>query len=166
MDDMTSPSKFGEVTWPILDFTGRSVFYIPAFSAFYRLFCKIANFWDIDLKFSELISDANIDNPAIFLNLSSMSRSYIYRNQTVCVCLDYWIHNLQTILIVIMVSFDLVPPHLAWHLVKIYFKFDGIYCRNRKLGDKAIILSKINCCWKMSAKRSINIFSFFGLPWS
>ena len=80
MDDMTSPSKFGEVMWPILDFTGRSVFYRPALSAFYRLFCKIANFWDIDLKFSGFISDVNSDNPAKFREVS-MPRNCISKNR-------------------------------------------------------------------------------------
>ena len=51
IDDMTSPSIFGEVTWPSSHFMGRFVFYRPAFSAFYRFFCKIANHWDIYLKF-------------------------------------------------------------------------------------------------------------------
>ena len=43
MDNMKSPSKFSDVVWRILDFMGRSVFYRPAFLAFYRMFCKIAN---------------------------------------------------------------------------------------------------------------------------
>ena len=79
-DDMTSPSKFGKVTWPTLDSMGRSVFYRPAFSAFYRLFCKIANLWDIDLKFSGFISDVNIDIPAKFREVS-MPRNCISKNR-------------------------------------------------------------------------------------
>ena len=46
------------------------------FSAFYRLFCKIADLWDIDLKFSGFIFDVNIDNPAKFRE-ASMPRSCI-----------------------------------------------------------------------------------------
>ena len=84
MDGLTSPSKFGEVTWPTLDFMGCSVFYRPAFSAFYRMFCKIANLWDIDLKFSGFISDVNIGNPAI-----SMPRSCISRKQAIWVFLEF-----------------------------------------------------------------------------
>ena len=79
MDNMTSPSKFGEVAWPILDFTGCSVFYRQAFPAFYRLFCKIANLWDIDLKFSGSIFDVNSDNPEKFHEVS-MPRSCISKN--------------------------------------------------------------------------------------
>ena len=63
IDDRRSLSKFGDVTWPSLHFTDRSVFYRPAF---YRLVCKIVNLWDIDLKFLQSISDVNIDNCAKF----------------------------------------------------------------------------------------------------
>ena len=63
IDDRRSLSKFGDVTWPSLHFTDRSVFYRPVF---YRLVCKIVNLWDIDLKFLQSISDVNIDNCAKF----------------------------------------------------------------------------------------------------
>ena len=63
IDDRRSLSKFGDVTWPSLHFTDRSVSYRPAF---YRLVCKIVNLWDIDLKFLQSISDVNIDNCAKF----------------------------------------------------------------------------------------------------
>ena len=36
------------------------------FSAFHKLFCQIANLWDIDLRFSGIISDVNSDNPVQF----------------------------------------------------------------------------------------------------
>ena len=57
MDDMTSASKLGEVTWP-----SSAVLYLSyqLFSAFYIMFCKIENLWDIDLKFSGFISDVNM----------------------------------------------------------------------------------------------------------
>ena len=63
IDDRRSLSKFGDVTWPSLHFTDRSVFYRPAF---YRLVCKIVNLWDINLKILQSISDVNIDNCAKF----------------------------------------------------------------------------------------------------
>ena len=47
---------------------------------FYRLCCKIANLWDIDLKFSGFISDVNSDNPAKFCEVS-MPRSCISKNR-------------------------------------------------------------------------------------
>ena len=34
---------------------------VTTFYAFYRLLYKIANLWDIDLKFSGSISDVNVD---------------------------------------------------------------------------------------------------------
>ena len=77
---MTSSSEFGEVTWPSSHFMDHSVFYRPAFSAFYRLFCKIANLGDIDLKFSRFICDVNSDNPAKFHEVS-MPRSCISKNR-------------------------------------------------------------------------------------
>ena len=77
---MTPPSDFGEVTRPISYFMGRSVFYGQVFLAFYRLFCKIADIRDIDLKFSGSISDVNSDNPAQFLEVS-MPRSCISKNR-------------------------------------------------------------------------------------
>ena len=57
----------------------------------YRLFCKIANLWDIDLKFSGFICDVNSDNPAKFREVS-MPRSCISKNRVfgILVC------NLQT----------------------------------------------------------------------
>ena len=58
-DDMASPSQFGNVKWPSSHFMGRLVYYRSA-----SLFRKVANFLDIDLKFSEFISDVYIDNPA------------------------------------------------------------------------------------------------------
>ena len=76
VDDMTSPSKFGEVLWPSSDFVDRSVFYSPAIS---RLFCKIANLWDVDLKFSGIISDVNMDKTAKFCEVS-MPWSNIFLN--------------------------------------------------------------------------------------
>ena len=39
-------------------------------SAFYRLFSKLLNLSDIDLKFSGLISDVNSDYPAKFCKVS------------------------------------------------------------------------------------------------
>ena len=68
MDDITT-SKFGDVNWTSSNFMGHSVFYRPAFGAM-LLFCKAANFWDIDLKFLEYISGVNIDNPAKFCIVS------------------------------------------------------------------------------------------------
>ena len=73
---MALPSKFSEVMSRGPQFTGRSVFYRPAFSAFYRLFSKIGDLWDIDLKFPGFISDVNSDNPAPFHRVS-MPRSCI-----------------------------------------------------------------------------------------
>ena len=64
MDDITSLREFVEFTLPTSDFRGCSVSYRLAFSAFYRLFCKIVNLWDIDMKFSENIYDVDMNNPA------------------------------------------------------------------------------------------------------
>ena len=61
------------IWWTVLYFTDK------LFSAFYRLFCKIANLWNIDLKFSGFISNINLDNPENFCKLS-MSRSYFSKN--------------------------------------------------------------------------------------
>ena len=47
---------------------------------FYRLFCKIANLWDIDLKFSGFISDVNCDNPEKYREFS-MPRNWISKNR-------------------------------------------------------------------------------------
>ena len=44
--------------WAVLCFT------VQLFTAFHRLFCKIANLGDIDLKFSGSLSDFNVGNPA------------------------------------------------------------------------------------------------------
>ena len=44
------------------------------------LFCKIANLEDIDLKFSESISNVNIGNPAKFRDVS-IPRSCISKNR-------------------------------------------------------------------------------------
>ena len=63
-----------QIFWAVLYFTDQ------LFSAFYRLFCKIANLWDIDLKFSGFISDVNSDNPAKFREVS-MPRSCISKNR-------------------------------------------------------------------------------------
>ena len=49
------------------------------FSVFHRVFCKIANVSDIDLKFSGSISDFNIDDPAKFREVG-MPKSCISRN--------------------------------------------------------------------------------------
>ena len=57
MDAMTSPSKFGHITWPTLDFMSCSV-------------VKIANLWDINLKFLGFISNVNINNPAKFREIN------------------------------------------------------------------------------------------------
>ena len=63
IDDSRSLSKFGDVMWPSLHFTYRSVFHRPAF---YRMVCKIVNLYNINLKFLGSISDVNIDNCAKF----------------------------------------------------------------------------------------------------
>ena len=86
MDDMTPPSKFDEFTWPTSDFIGPFVFYRPAFLAFYRLFCKIANLWDMDLKISLFISHVNSDNPAKFREVS-MPRNCLSKNR-ICSCIS------------------------------------------------------------------------------
>ena len=52
---------------------------------FYRLFCKIVNLWNIDLKFFGSISDVNIDNPAKFVEVNR-SRSCMSKN---CVFQDF-----------------------------------------------------------------------------
>ena len=62
------------ILWAVLYFTDQ------LFSAFYRLFFKIANLLDIDLKFSGFISDVNIDIPAKFREVSR-SRSCISKNR-------------------------------------------------------------------------------------
>ena len=59
---------------------GRSVFYKPAFLAFYRLFCKVANLRDIDLEFSGCTSDVNLNNPAKFCEVS-MPKNCIFQNR-------------------------------------------------------------------------------------
>ena len=37
IDEISSPSKFGEITQPGLHFVGRSVFYRPAFDAILQI---------------------------------------------------------------------------------------------------------------------------------
>ena len=53
-------------------------------ATFYRLFCKIANLGDNDVKFSGSISDINIDNHAKFPEVSipkrCISKSWGFRN--------------------------------------------------------------------------------------
>ena len=91
----------GRVTWPSSDFMGRSVFYRPAFSAFYRLFWKIAKLWGIGLKFSGFFSDVNIDNPAKCPEVA-FSKIRIFR---ILVC------NLQTRPHMPKFFFDFVAPY-------------------------------------------------------
>ena len=62
------------ILWAVMYFKDQ------LFPAFYRLFCKIATLWDIDLKFSGIISDINMDNPAKFREVS-MPRSWISKNR-------------------------------------------------------------------------------------
>ena len=57
------------------------------FSAFYRLFCKIVNLWDIDLKYSGFVSDVYMGNPKF--REVSMPRSCIFKNR------DFWDIGLQ-----------------------------------------------------------------------
>ena len=94
-DEMTSKSEFGEVTRPISYSMGRTGFHRPAF---YRLFCKLANLGDIDLKFSGLIFDININNnPANFLKLAcsevAVSENRLFER---FLTLTLRTHNLQT----------------------------------------------------------------------
>ena len=58
IDDRRSLSKVGDVTWPSLHFTDRSVFYRPAF---YRLVSKIVNLWDVAFNLKILGSISNLD---------------------------------------------------------------------------------------------------------
>ena len=60
MDDMASPNKFGEVTWPSSDFMGRSVIYRPDFLGILQI-----------VRFSGFTSDVIMDEPAKFLFLIS-----------------------------------------------------------------------------------------------
>ena len=53
--------------WPFFDLL-RILW--ASFLAFYRLFCKIANHRDIELKFSGFIFDVNMENPAKFREVS------------------------------------------------------------------------------------------------
>ena len=50
------------------------------FGTYYISFCKIANICDIDLKFSGLVSDVNMDNPAKFREVG-MPRKCIFKNR-------------------------------------------------------------------------------------
>ena len=77
IDDMTSPNKFGKVTRPSSHFVSLSVFYRPAFTPFYRLYCKIANIQNIDLN--------SIDHPEKVSEVCevSMSKSSISRKQAI-----------------------------------------------------------------------------------
>ena len=59
---------------------GRSVLYRQLFLAFYRSFCKIANLLDIDLNFSGIILDVNMDNSAKFCEVS-LPRSCILKDR-------------------------------------------------------------------------------------
>ena len=77
MDDIISPSKFGDVTWPSSDFMGHSEFYRPAFLGI------IVNLWDMDLKFSGFIFDVSMDNPEKIGDVS-MPRKGISKNR------DFW----------------------------------------------------------------------------
>ena len=110
IDDLTPPSKVGEVTRPSSHF----IFYRPAFSAIYRLFYKIANLWDIDLTFSGFISDISSDNPAKYVKLAYLEVVFLkigFLGISVC--------NLQTSQVMSKKNSDFVPPYWAWHLVKI-----------------------------------------------
>ena len=62
------------ILWAVLYSTDQ------LFAGYYRLLCKIANLWDIDLKFSGFISDVNMDNPAKFREVS-MPRSWTSKNR-------------------------------------------------------------------------------------
>ena len=63
------------ISWTVLYFTDQ------LFRAVYRLFCKIVNLLNINLKFSGFISDVNCDNPAKFREVSKR-RSCILKNRT------------------------------------------------------------------------------------
>ena len=54
---------------------------------FYRLFFKIVNLLDIDLKISGFISDVNIDSSAKFCEVT-ISKSCIPRKQAILAFLD------------------------------------------------------------------------------
>ena len=84
---------------------GHSVFYRPAFASFLRLFCKIANLQDIDLKFAGSISDSNIDNPAKFREVSLEVAFLKMRFFGILVC------NLQTSQVMSTFFSDFVPPY-------------------------------------------------------
>ena len=82
IDNMTYPSKIGEITWPITHFMGRSVFTNKLFSPLHILFCTIANLEVIYLKFLGSIFDVNTDDPAKFCEVS-MIRSCISKKQAI-----------------------------------------------------------------------------------
>ena len=88
-----SPNKFREVACLSSHFVGGFVFRRSAFCGIFRLFCKISNLQDINLKLSRLISNVDIDNSAnseIFV-----FRSVIYRLDKICKFWTFsdWVHS-------------------------------------------------------------------------
>ena len=85
VDDMTSPIKFSDGSWPSFHFTYPSVF---CRLSLYELVCKIVYLWYIDLKFSGQISHVKMNNPTKFCKVT-MSRRWIYRKQAIWLSMDF-----------------------------------------------------------------------------
>ena len=118
-----------QISWAVLYFRDS------IFSAFYRLFCKIANLWDIDLKFPRFLSAVNSDNPKNFVKLACLEVAFPKIRILVC--------NLQTRPDMSWCSFDFVPPYRYQHLAKIY---SHTFCSFRNLsGDVSISQMPLSC---------------------
>ena len=77
-DDMTSPSDFGEVTWPISHFMGRSVFHRRAF--FVILQIGLWNSQSVKHRSKIFRVHGNSENPVKFLEVT-MPKSCIFKNR-------------------------------------------------------------------------------------
>ena len=95
------------VLWADLYFTDY------LFSAFYRLFCIIANLWNIDLQFSGFITDVHMDNHAKFREVSK-PKSCIKKN----LIFGILICKLQT-RSDMSKNYDFVPPYGYEQVLKI-----------------------------------------------
>ena len=103
---------FGHVTkvrilWAVLYFTDQ------LFSTFYRFFCKIANLWDIDLKYQGSFLTSVVTILQNFVKLACLEVAFLkigFFGILVC--------NLPTSQVMSKFFCDFVPPHWAWHLVK------------------------------------------------
>ena len=133
-------------------FTGRSVSYRPAFLAFYRLFCKIANPWDINLKFFRVYFWRQYGQSCKLACLEvAFPKIGIFR---VLVC------NLQAEPVMSKKFFDFVSPYKYQHLVKKFMVIPFVVpdiSGGWKPPDAIILSENADAINSYSFKRSIAI---------